>query len=232
MSNQSGNIINSAGLLFGKNVKQIENFKVASGFSWREPPVSWIGNIYPTETTYHPLVVNSDYEIATNLFSLEGATDDNGAPLDEAKKNMYRAKIKKIVEDSEYLQELNFSRMIYTIFIISIIILLIFKQYEIAVAPLFGIFLLCAYNHVYKYEVAKSNGLNKWSEFANRLNSEQLSGSTPQAILDKFRISEEHEKELQAKYNNLGMGTNASMKDTNIGIIGLAGLVGLLGSNK
>ena len=198
MSTQNNNSQSSAdnsqgsvlGSILGKNVNKIQNFTVASGFSWREPPLSWIGNIYPTERTYHPLVVNNNYEIATNLFSLEGAEDTDGKPLDDNKKKLYRDKIRTLVEDSSYLQELYISRVCFTFIIIVFIVLLVLKEYGYAIGLAGATFFVVLYYYIYGYNAARIEGQTKWTEFANMLNSELRSGTTPNEILNKLKQSD------------------------------------------
>lgn len=219
------NVYEKEAVLRGKHMDKLMNFKVASGFSWREPPVSWIGNIFPTESTYHPLVVNSDYEIAMNLYSLEGATDDNGTPLSDGVKQMYRKKIRTIVEDSDYLQSLFVSRMIYVILIILIVVLIIFESYATAIIPIIIILVRAIYMNLVGYDLAKQDGLNRWSNFENTMSSKFNSGDTPEAVLKKLEASEEHQKELQAKYHAAGMPHNTSTVGSNLGMAA-AGLIG------
>jgi hypothetical protein len=227
-----GNIYDKEAAIRGKNINRLMNFKVASGFSWREPPVSWIGNIFPTESTYHPLVVNSDYEIAMNLYSLEGAIDDNGAPLSDGVKQMYRKKIRTIVEDSDYLQSLFTSRMIYVILIILIIILIIFESYATAIFPIIIILVRAIYMNMVGYDIAKQDGLNRWSNFENTMNSKFNSGDTPEAVLKKLEAIDEHNKEIQAKYHAAGMSHNTSTTGTNLAMAAAGFLTGIFSAKK
>lgn len=207
---QANDVIDKIALMQGKNIKNIEKFTVSTGFSWIEPPATFIGEIFPSETTYHPLLNNTNYEIATNIFSVEGSDLPNDA------KKMYKAKIQAIVEDSFYLKSLASSRVVYTLMIIFIIFLIITSSGIAQIVSAVAVLLLYAlYRNLWVYPPNKVEGRTKWNEFTNRYNASQASGSTPQAILESFRIDDQQVAALQDKYNRAGIGQNASLVGSN-----------------
>lgn len=73
-SGPSREAVELSALSQGIDLNVVSKFNIAQGFDWSEAPlIPWIAGVFPTESTYHPLIVSNDYEIATNLFSIEGS---------------------------------------------------------------------------------------------------------------------------------------------------------------
>jgi hypothetical protein len=201
----------------GINVKKAMSFQVDPGFAWIEPPISGIlGYINPNESTYHPLLENTNYEIASNLFSVEGATT-----LSQEQKNIYKAKIKGIVENAYVIKEKGsiYKATIFLIIIIIVIMILLFIQGNSTIIYILSGFavvslLFIGYKYLIGIPTAIGDGIKDWNTFSNKLSSYTASGLTANNILNKFSENENTEM-IQKKYDNLGMGTNASLQGSN-----------------
>lgn len=82
------------------------------------------------------------------------------------------------------------------------------------------------------YDIAKQDGLNRWSNFENTMNSKFNSGDTPEAVLKKLEAIDEHNKEIQAKYHAAGMSHNTSTTGTNLAMAAAGFLTGIFSAKK
>lgn len=194
----------------GLNASKTLQFNVSNDFNWIDEPISQIGYIYPTDTTYHPLVYQSNYEIAQNLFTIQGS---NLSPED---KNKYTNKVKKIVEKSTYVRSMG---SVYFTFLILAIITLIAIMFGFANKTPFIIiaFIMLFYigaNFVYAQTMADGVGKTIWFDFINTYNSLNNSGKTAAAILQELKNDnvreEEHLRQMQYNSNNMRNKNTAS----------------------
>lgn len=173
-------------------------------FRWIEPPISSIGNIFPSEATYHPLLSNSKHEIASYLFNIEGSD------LQEEQKDIYRQKVQDIVETGPFIQA---RAAFYGFLVITIIALIITiniqnPNYWI-VTVLVVITILTGIN---AYGFSSVYGKSKWMDFENDLQSQINAGVLPNKILENYRQEEQNQKMVDAisrqRANNRPVGFN------------------------
>jgi hypothetical protein len=189
------NDINAIGTILGTDVDKASKFKIDVKYEWIDPPIyKFLGTYFPSETTYHPLLNHSDYEIASNLFSIRGAPN-----LSDQKKTEYEEKVERIVKDSYYLNAYGNNNFSCLILIMLALFLLFSGNVAGYYAVLFLTFCVFIYNNLMGYPSAKAMGTVKWNEFINSFSAEINSGNTPKAILEKYKQDRDRENALQAQ---------------------------------
>lgn len=201
----------------------------ATGFVWKDAPYLWYGDIFPSEFSYHSLVENSDYELASTMLSLQGSD------LPEQEKERISKQIERIVCDSYYLKTVNRVNSTHVVCVIAIIALICVSlisehnYYVWLLIPVVVIILnLIYYKLLWGYDEAKSKGFDRWSTFMTNFRGKLDSGSTPKDILDDYQKNEKTNIEnLQKKYDNVapGYSTNMSLAGSNPTNTGLLGLI-------
>ncbi len=204
-----------AALAQGINVNMVSKFNIAPGFDWIEAPLMpSVGYIFPTEATYHPLIVSNNYEIATNLFSIEGS----GLPEEEKAK--YRAKVESLVKLGPRLSTIfavNTATLIILIIGAIIILLARSKTFPI-IGTIIAVAVCLVTGHVFLGPMNDAAGRARWNDFVGMLNSRLSSGATPAAILKQLAEDDRVDKAaIQQKYNNAGMGSNTSLVSSALG---------------
>jgi hypothetical protein len=202
----------------GINTKKAFALNLDPGFSWVEPSSSLISVINPTKNNYHPLLEFTNHEIASNLFSIEGAKK-----LTDEQKEYYKKRVEDIVKNSYYVKErgrLYKSTIVLVIFIIIIIILLLYsKGQSIGFLKLIviGVPILAFINIVYilliSYNEARGRGVREWDEFSKDLGSKINSGQMTHVILKEYENNQNMES-LKKKYENYGMINNITTSST------------------
>jgi hypothetical protein len=218
LENALSNIDKTNQATMGFDTKKVLNFNISTGFDWREPPLSGvIGHLFPTDDTYHPLLNNSNYEIATNLFSVEGSN------LSDMEKEKYKNKIKDVVINAYNVKGMAFIYHSIIILIIFVILFLYFSSTNNNIGKIFSYILasLSAFLMVigiYKVVLAKGYGYNDWKTFETKFSAHNVSGATSKSILEKFQSEFDKEKyiEIQEKYAKNGMSNNSSLDGTSL----------------
>ncbi len=163
------------------------NFNMDNQLMWRDPPISPLGYIWPTDETYHPLFKGSSYEIASNLVSIEGEKS-----MSDEEKNIYKNKVQQVVINAPYIKAMGNVYIFAILIVITIILIVIFRSNIFIIA---GVVLAVGliYNLIYAFTMASGAGYNRWADFMNRYNAHSASGSTVDEILNKFREDEDRE---------------------------------------
>ncbi len=203
----------------GINAEKALKFQVGTGFSWRDPPLSLFGYLFPSDSTYHPLLNSTNYEIATNLFSVEGS----GLP--DSEKTIYKNKIKDIVMTAPRIKAMGKIYLMIIVFAIILLLGIIFTSYDFmssgALLLMFvGMCILTSASYLITMFDVDGDGYRNWYQFESAYNAAQASGSTPQHILEKMKMDEHTEQELHAKYQAVNMPNNSSLAGS-----ALAGIV-------
>lgn len=218
--------VNVAEATSGIKASKTLNFQVGTGFSWRDPPLSWAGYIYPTDSTYHPLLNHSNYEIATNLYSVEGS----GLPEDQ--KNIYKNKIKDIVESSYEVKTWGGIYFTLIIFAFIILLVLLFIIIDFPTGAIFsgiagGVCFIVLLWKFFGLVSAKGKGIESWQNFEMAFNAAQSAGSTPLSILDKLKGDDRYaEEQLQKKYEKAHMPENSSLAGSILSGVVTAAILG------
>jgi hypothetical protein len=214
----SADPVQSLGFMQGVDVSKASNFKVASGFSWRDAPYSPIlGYLFPGETTYHTLMNASDYELASNLFSISGSN------MRDDEKKIYTDKMREIVVDNPYLNYVCTKNMI--IIVLLIIAALIFFGSNQLDPNTTNILLFLIGGIIFLQSIAllgegfmKSQGEARWNDFTTMINAKLASGKSATALLQEINDKDDIRK-MELKYAQSGMGSNISTQGTNMEII-------------
>jgi hypothetical protein len=225
------NPVKDIGLISGTNIDVVSKFNIATGFDWIDPPISpLLGTYFPMEATYHPLLNHSDYEIATNILSIHGATD-----LSEDKKKEYTEKVADIIKDSYYLQNYCSVNICYIILLVIGLILLISGADIWILGGLFvGILLFTAFTQLILFPYSKSRGISKWNEFSRDFGAKlRAAGDTPKSVLESYKSDKFREEDIQARYNSAGLGNNVTMSTTSGLVAGVsAGIISSILSHR
>lgn len=208
----------------GINADKALKFQVGTGFSWRDPPISPLGYVFPSDSTYHPLLNSSNYEIATNLFSVEGS----GLP--ESEKNLYKKKIKDIVESAHAVKVWGNIYLAFIIIVTAILMMVLFAYVGWESARILSnIMLICGILFLGAVSFgligASGLGINDWYRFESVYNAAQSSGSTPQRILEQMKMDDRSEQDMHMKYQMANMPNNSSLAGSTLAGIAIGSLL-------
>lgn len=180
------------------------SFNVQNKFEWRDPPVSGvIGKIWPTEATYHPLLNNTNYEIAYTMAAIEGEES-----LSAEEKDMYKRKVKDIVVDAPGVIYRGRAYLCGILVVVCLLLILVSSGglntllWFIIAGLTVGVFYYMAKSVLF----APAEGLENWSNFSNEFSAAINSGKTISAILDGFRASDDRRAEARMMADR---GTNS-----------------------
>jgi hypothetical protein len=175
--------LNAAELGTGQDYDKTKNAKVTTAYRWQEPPISPLGYIFPSDSTYHPLLNNSNYEILYNRAAIEGAQD-----LSEEEKNKYRTAVEKIVTEAPYIKAMGGVYLFSILAILMLVVMYFFPamQNTISKYVLIGFMAAAAINGIYASAFAKGVGTQTWVDFTMKLNSSQYSGQSVAKILSDW----------------------------------------------
>jgi hypothetical protein len=194
---------------------------VNADFIFMEPPlVQGLWYVFPNESTYHPLIKSSNYEILTNLISIEEAGN-----LNKEQKEETQNKVKKIVEEAPMIQSRAKAIGFVIGFIICLVLILLFGNNKFF-SFLIGIFLLLVVVFTVDFALlAKARGKNVWNDFTIKYNAAKRSQNV-NALLKKFEDEESRMLHLEATTQNNG---NSSLIT---GIAGVANLASRFGRKR
>jgi hypothetical protein len=195
MSGNIGNLSDALSASSGINATKALSFQLNTEFEWIEAPITSFGYIWANDYTYHPLLNNTNYEIAYNLYNIE----KQNLSVDEKQK--YNAKVKKIVTEAPYIKAMSW---FYCLMILTIILLIIKfisgVNMNIVLLITGGIALISL---LYAMIFAKGVGDNTWIEFIAKYNASSGAGANSEAILKSFKGDDDRvEMMTQMKYSN------------------------------
>ena len=197
------------------------NNTVAASFTWVEPKSGFFANVFPSDSTYHPLY-NHDYlEITQNLAAAQSLPSEQQASRKQA--------IKDIVVGSYYMGYMRVVYLALIILCVMVVLYFLFKSntwvYGAGICAVIG---GIAYGAAQVYGVGE--GESYWVTFENDLKSRLQNKTLAQ-------VEKEYDDERQQAANRdmlakASTGNYVASNNSNMGTSFVAGLLGGLLASK
>lgn len=164
-----------------------------SSNTWRDPPLSSIGNIWPSESTWHPLYEYDKLEVMEDLLGKDAS------------------QVEKVGAVIKQVPQMKGIKMLTTCIILCIIILIValVVKSPMAYYVLAGMGVLTVLVAIYTFFIAPSAGESDWMALIQEYQGQRAAGSTDRDILEKYGKERELNKQLAAERERAQLQANA-----------------------